>query len=378
MDDRRRRHPSRLVALAALCAAGAVGGLIPDPAQAVPGADARTYRTVGTSIRGSLTSDDAPSLAVGGPRVDSIAAGETRFYAVDLDYRSTAYVSAVAVSPPGARIDAYRDEICLTLTRSDGGRCDTAVAGTDADDVAHPFGTAVVRQPGTGTAARCGTAGRHLVRVERPEATAGRDERWALELRSMREPGIKGEPSGQPAKDSESADAPLPRSGGSRQRAGGTGFNDATLLTSGAWQDTVAPGQTRFFKVPVDWGQQLLTSVDIPAPEGSTGKPTGSAGFLRDALGAAVYNPARALLATNHFVPYKGDPSASRISTAPLAYVNRTERSRVAVRAASVAGWYYVAVTVSPKMKRYFEDGVPVTLRVHLKGDAEQIGRAHV
>ncbi|WEV26526.1 hypothetical protein OYE22_15970 [Streptomyces sp. 71268] len=371
MDDRRRRHPSRLVALAALCAAGAVGGLIPGPAHAVPGADAPTYRTAGTPIRGSLTSDDAPSLAVGGPRVDSIGAGESRFYAVDLDDRSTAYVSAVAVPPPGAHIDAYRDEIRLTLSRLDGGRCDTAIAGADADDVAHPFGTAVVRQPGTGTAARCGAAGRHLVKVERPDSTAGRDERWTLELRSMREPGIEGEPSGQPAQDSESADAPLPRSGSPRQRAGGTGFNDATPLSPGAWRDTVAPGQTRFFKVPVDWGQQLLTSVEVPAPEGSSGKPTGSAGFLRDALGTAVYNPARALLATNHFVPYKGNPSTSRIGTAPLAYVNRTERSRAAVRAASVAGWYYVAVTVSPRMKRYFEDGVPVTVRVHLKGDAE-------
>ncbi|MFE6779633.1 hypothetical protein [Streptomyces sp. NPDC057702] len=375
MDDRRRSHPRPLAALAVLCVAGTLGGLTPGPAQAAPGGDPRPYRTSGAPISGGLTSKDAAPLALGEPRVDSIGQGETRFYAVDLDARSTAYVSAVAVPPPGARLDARQDGIRVTLTRLDGGRCDTATAGADADDVPHPFGTAVVRQSGPGAGSRCGEAGRHLVSVERPDAAESRTERWTLELRSLREPAIKGEPTGKPAKGNEGGHAPLPRTGRPQQRAGGTGFNDATALSPGAWKDTVAPGETRFFKVPVDWGQQLLTSVEVPAPAGSSGKSTGSAGFLSDALGAALYNPARALLATNHFVPYKGSQSTSRIGTVPVSYVNRTERSRATVRAASIAGWYYVAVTLSPDMERYFEDGAPVTVRVHVAGDAQPTPR---
>lgn len=368
MNDRRRRHRTGLTAVVAVCAAGVVGGLIPGPAQAVPGADARSYRTSGPPIKGGRTSGDAALLDVGGPRVDSIGAGETRYYAVNLDARSTAYVSAVAIPPPGARIDAYQDEIRVSLTRLDGGRCDAAIAGADAEDVAHPFGTAVVRQPGAGTSARCSEAGRHLVKVERPSAPGPRAQRWTLELRHAREPAAQGGPTDPPNKGSWSSGAPVPHTGRPLERPGGTGFNDATALTSGAWKDTVAPGQTRFFRVRVDWGQQLLSSVEVPAPAGSSGRSTGSAGFLSDALGMTVYNPGRAQLATNHFVPYKGDPSSTRIETAPVAYGNRQERSQAAVRAASIAGWYYVAVSLSPDMKRYFPDGAPVTLRVHLAG----------
>ncbi|MBB5934091.1 hypothetical protein [Streptomyces zagrosensis] len=368
MNDRRRRHRTSLAAVAVLCTAGVVGGLIPGSAQAAPGAHERTYRTAGPRISGGESSDNAASLAAGGPRVDSIGNGETRFYSVDLDASSTAYVSAVAIPPPGSGIDAYKDEIRITLTRLDGGRCDAALAGADADDVAHPFGTAVVRQPGSGTSARCGDAGRHLVKVERPSTPTPRAQRWTLEVRHMREPAVKGGPTEQPPKGSWSSQAPLPTTETPRPRPGGTGFNDATALSPGAWKDTVEPGQTRFFKVPVDWGQQLLTSIEVPSPAGSTGKPTGSAGFLSDALGATLYNPGRALLATNHFISYKGDQNGSRIGTAPLAYANRAAHSQAAVRAASVAGWYYVAVSISPEMERYFKDGVPVTVRVHLKG----------
>lgn len=369
MNDRRRRHRIGLVAAATLGVTGLVSGLTPGPAGAAQRADRDAYRTSGSAIKGALTSGDAPRLAIGQPRVDTIGAGETRYYAVELDSTSTHYVSAIAIPPSGAELDAYQDEIRVTLTRLDGGRCDTAIAGADAADAAHPFGTAVLRQPGPGASSRCGAAGRHLVSVARPKGTSSGSKRWAIELSHLREPKVVDGPTEPPDKGSWSTDEPIPRSDRPRPRNGGTGFNDAAELSPGAWQDTIAPGQTRFFKVPVSWGQQLLTSVEVPAPAGSSGRSTGSEGFLRDALGMSVYNPGHALLATNHFVPYKGHPTSSRITTAPIAYGNRKERSRAAVRAASIAGWYYVAVSLNPAMERYFKDGAPVTVRVRLAGE---------
>ena len=70
---------------------------------------------------------------------------------------------------------------------------------------------------------------------------------------------------------------------------GGTGFNDAPRLTSGVtYQDTIATGESRFYRVPQQWGQRfsyLITEVGPAQP------PLGVVGSI---VWVDLFNPVRA------------------------------------------------------------------------------------
>ncbi|OEV25953.1 hypothetical protein AN220_10960, partial [Streptomyces nanshensis] len=73
-------------------------------------------------------------------------------------------------------------------------------------------------------------------------------------------------------------DAALP-AGAPRDIEGGSGFNDARKLRAGVWRDTLVPAQTRWYRVPVGWNQQLRYDVEFanePARPRSGGVPSSS------------------------------------------------------------------------------------------------------
>ncbi|KUJ67943.1 hypothetical protein ACZ90_23800 [Streptomyces albus subsp. albus] len=347
-------------------APGSAAGSRDEP-RAVPGAapsGTAAYQPQGRRIRGTTGERGAPSMRADDSYVDSIGVGEKRYYRVRLDQRSTAYVSAVAVPRPGARISAYTDGVRLTLADAGGEVCGQSHPVAEAANVAYPLSGYASRLLRSGPAATCRQAGTYYFTVERTGAGTADRDRWPLELRFTQEPAVRGGPTTAPSPGGWSTRPPEPPTGAARQAAGGTGFRDAGPLSTGVWTTRIEPGETRFYRIPLDWGQQLYAETELPDASGAK-----QLGVLGDALGVSLYNPARGLVQHGRFAPYSGKRAKDALDlTAPVAYGNRYARAKAPVAAMSFSGQYYLAVTVHPDAARYFPGGVPVTLRVSVRG----------
>lgn len=64
---------------------------------------------------------------------------------------------------------------------------------------------------------------------------------------------------------------------------GGTGFNDAVEITQGSYADKIVPGEYRFYKIPVEWGQR-------PVIKATTGA---SVLIDADSIGFGLHDPLR-------------------------------------------------------------------------------------
>ncbi|MGV0375866.1 MULTISPECIES: vWA domain-containing protein [Corynebacterium] len=65
--------------------------------------------------------------------------------------------------------------------------------------------------------------------------------------------------------------------------SGGTGFNNAVEITEGAYSDNIVPGEFRFYKIPVAYGQRPVVKVKTPE----------SVAHNADSLGFGIYDPMR-------------------------------------------------------------------------------------
>ncbi len=159
---------------------------------------------------------------------------------------------------------------------------------------------------------------------------------------------------------------PGPLTGQQQKRSGGSGYAQATSLENGRWQDTVAPGQTRFYRVPVGWGQQIHATAGLSNSTGAAGE------FVGSALTLSLANPAQGFV-SDATLAYSGSPASASLSPLPpVAYRNRYDSS-TQVNAMRFAGWYYLAVSLSPKLKESFgAEPIPFELSVQVKNEAEE------
>ncbi|NUS15143.1 MAG: hypothetical protein HOY69_27730 [Streptomyces sp.] len=331
---------------------------------ATPAAAPATWQPQGTQLTGAATTADAPSMTPGVTYRDTIKVGETRFYGIALDNASSAYASAFALPAPGRRV-AYGDGIELTLLSADGDRCDSADAHFGADSGVRPVGTAVSRTIAPDES--CQDANQYTLSVHRTSDGASDPAPWPLELRSVLEPPLKaGASAGHPPSEQSGTPTPTPLTGGTpRQAAGGTSFETAAAVRTGIWKDKVLPGETRFYKVPVDWGQQATVFSDF-----SSARVTDSSAYVSSGVRLTAFSPVRELIDDDAH-SYDGTPASLHEQLAPVSYANRVaDDSHVApVR---FAGWYYFAVTVHPGVAKAVSGAVPVTLRIDVSGSAQE------
>ena len=64
---------------------------------------------------------------------------------------------------------------------------------------------------------------------------------------------------------------------------GGSGFNDAVEISEGAYVDKIVPGEFRFYKIPVSWGQRPV--IKLKTPESVTS--------VHDGIGFGFHDPLR-------------------------------------------------------------------------------------
>lgn len=358
------RGPVRRTALAGAAALGLVVAALPGAACAEGAAPQPlpTYRAAGGAkpVEGRPSTADAPELEPGGLYADTLPPGE-RFYRLVLEKdRADVYVSAVARPGPGAQVssgDGIEVEIMTTAGRTCPGS--TGRAAPRYDPV--PLSAAGVRWGAED--ADCSPAGVYYAKVTRSAAKGSDRSAWPLELRVQREPG-RGPGGPTVAPGAWASGTPSLPGTEAVARSGGTGFNDARALSSGVWRDELRPGQTRYYRVPLDWGQQLGIGAEL-----AKARMTKSYGSAPGGLAVSLYTPYRGLVASED-VSYDGRQAAATLErTAPVAYENRFSTDRE-VQPVAIAGWYYVAVTMGGKVAGFTEDAspVPLTLRLDVTG----------
>ncbi|MET9519641.1 hypothetical protein [Streptomyces sp. NPDC002994] len=356
---RKQRSRGRVVpaVVAALCAVAA----LPAQAWAAGEPSPYTFEPSATTVRGAETNTDAEELKPGGTYRDSIKPGGKLYYRVELDAKSNAYVSAMAVPRLGTKV-GYADELKVTLQDRDGSSCSYNTARFSSAEYARPIGTYAHRTMEQDSTS-CQSQDRYYVLIERTSAATSSSEPWELEIRHLKEPGVKAG-GATAAPESWPSSSPATTAGEARDRRGGTSFYSATALEQGEWRDRIKPGETLFYKVPVGWGQQLFASADLGSTAGD--------GYVSSALTMALFNPARGFVDSASDISYDGEPKSSALDPLPpVAYENRFDSSED-VNGMRFAGWYYLRVSLSPQVKEEFgTKPLGLSLRLTVKGPAK-------
>ncbi|WP_055601055.1 hypothetical protein [Streptomyces aureus] len=335
-------------ALSAAAGGAAAGGAVPP----------YTFDSSAQRVQGAASSSDAVQLKTGQTYRDTLKKNGKVYYRVDLDQQN-AYVSVVAVPKAGGKVE-YGDGFKVSMQDGSGTECGYQQANFSSSEYTRPL-AAYARRIVDADSSTCQRAGAYYVLVER-ESKASTDD-WELEIRYASEPVLKkAGPTELP--EVWASGTPGPPAGDPQPRQGGSGVHDATSLTQGEWRSDIRPGQTLFYRVPVDWGQQLFATAELGSS--ATGDE-----YIGHALVLSLENPALGHVDENT-VSYSGKPSTLALDALrPVAHENRSSYDE-ATSGMRFAGWYYLSATLNPAMaKEYGDKTVPLTLRVSLRGNAK-------
>ena len=318
----------------------------------------KPYTAVGTPIQGGATPAGAPEIEPG-QYLDTYArggrspgdAGTTKYYALRLREGESPYVSATLI-PPGVRSEnitafvvsvAFVDGAGNSCARTGGWSSEVAVFGKV------PPQTAVAAPGPYGGGAwedTCAPGRPVYVKVERRGDSYGTVQ-LPVEIAFRIEPAVSSP--GPPAVAASSAVLPVPAETPARTVAAGFSFNDAPEIAPGTYSDAIVPGETRYWRVRLGWGQRLSYRVTVPSQPG--------VGIQSAALYTDIASPLRAKLeqpSDNHRYALIGgteDQTISGSSAAPVRYGNR-EASSSAISGYSVDGDYYLVLDASYPMGR--------------------------
>jgi hypothetical protein len=315
------------------------------------------------SIKGARSTADAVALTPGTTYRSSLPSSGEVSYRLQLDATSNAYVSVTAVPSPGSTVSVI-DGLKVSVQDDDGTPCSDDRASFGAARSPHPI-AAWGRREISPTKPLCQEAGTYYVSVERvaPKGEGSSPDAWDLELVAMTEPRT-AETGPTSAPEVWNSASPQPLQGDPEHRPGGAGFAGATPLDQGVWRDDIRPGETLFYEVPVDWGQQLHVTADLGSlASGGTGSTPG-------ALDLDLYNPARGPVADVGVGYDGGQKSGSLPPLPPVDHANRYAAIGK-VGAMRFAGSYYLVAHLAESVADSFGDGpFPMTLRVRVSGEA--------
>ncbi|MFE2383077.1 hypothetical protein [Streptomyces misionensis] len=315
------------------------------------------------TVEGATGTADAPRLDAGRVYRGSLPEHGRltyRLHLAEADADATAYVPVTAVPPPDATVTAT-DGIRVSVRDAHGTACSYATARFGAALSPHPVTALGRREAGK---ALCRGAGTYTVLVERLDtgsAGTGSAGRWDLEIAPVLEPRLSA-PAPSDAPGTWDSATPEPLAGAPRGLTGGAGFTAARPLGQGVWRTTLVPGQTQFYKVPLDWGRRVQATAELGGAQGH--------GYVGGALDLALYNPVRGL-ADDASLGYTG--ARRPVSLAPLPPVEYANRyaAPAAVTALRFAGDYYLVLHLSDRLDGTFGRGpYDVTLRVRVDGRA--------
>ncbi|MFD5574357.1 hypothetical protein [Streptomyces cadmiisoli] len=349
-------------AVLAAAAMGTTAALTAPPATAAGTADGPGYAfdDNARSVPAATSEAGAARLEPGRTYRSTLPAGAEAHYRLVLDADSDTYVSATAVPAPDAEVTAV-EGIKVTVRDAEGSTCSSDSTTFGAGRSPHPVAAWGAREAG---GSRCQHAGTYYVVVERAGTRDSVSGDWDLELTAVEEPDLTGTATTKAPQSWNSA-TPEPPADEPVRRSGGAGFSTAAAVRQGVWATGIQPGQTLFYEVPVDWGQQLYATAEL-------GRADEGAGYVVGALDLSLYNPVRGPV-EDAGVGYDGKPrSAALDPLPPVAHVNRhsfTQR----VAGMRFAGSYYLVVHLSADVAEEFGEGpFGLTLRVAVTGTPQE------
>ncbi|WP_405536339.1 hypothetical protein [Streptomyces sp. NBC_00075] len=361
-----RRTVRGAVVAAVLCALVGVGAGPGAGPEAVAAQDAYAYDFAEDAqvVEGAASTTDAVRLEPGGTYRSTLPVNGRLYYRLALDATSNAYVSATAVPRQGTTVSSS-DGVKVSVQDADARSCSYDSTRFGASRSPHPVAAWASRTTDGETTA-CQSAGTYYVVVDRIDSAGSSSDDWDLELTYVSEPGLVNETATVAPESPGSWDSasPAPLTGDAVPRAGGAGFATATAVGQGVWQDDITPGRTLFYRVPVDWGQQLHAVAEL-------GSSTGGEGFLGNVLVMSLYNPARGYV-DDEGLGYNGkQASAALDSLPPVEYANRFGVGD-RMQGMRFAGSYYLVVHLAEQMTERFGAGpYGLTLRVQVTGTAQ-------
>ncbi|MER6010393.1 hypothetical protein [Streptomyces bluensis] len=374
---------------AALCATAA----LPAQATAAGTPDPYAFAEDATRVEGMPSTTGTVRLAPGKTYRSSIREGGKLYYRLELGDGANAYVSATAVPRLGTAV-ASAEGVKVTVQDANGHRCSSETARFGPTGSPRPLTAWASRQIGRDPY-MCQEAGTYYVLVERvgtvasPQGTQGAQgsqgtlgsqrsqksqksqessgEAWGLELGYVLEPPLK-QAGSTSAPEAWNSTSPAAVSGDAKRRRGGTSFTTASAVAQGVWEETdgIRAGQTLYYRVPVDWGQQLYATAELG------GSGSGDDGYVGNALVMSLYNPVRGFV-DDATAGYDGrQRSADLDPMPPVRYDNRFARDD-RMSGMRFAGWYYLALHLGAPVAERFGDGpFGLTLRVGVAGSAAE------
>ncbi|KOX38640.1 hypothetical protein ADL06_00330 [Streptomyces sp. NRRL F-6491] len=348
-----------------IAAAAAVGTVAGTPAQArAAGGEALppyTFDATAQRVRGAASSSDAQPLETGRTYRDTLRKNGKVYYRVVLDGKRNTYVSVVAVPGPGGKVD-YGDGFKVSIQDNSGTECGYQQMGFSSARYTRPL-AAYARRTVNPDSSSCQQPGNYYVLVERTTKAGSDQSDWDVEIRHLAEPLLKkAGPTELP--EAWPSATPAPLTGEPEPRQGGSGVYDAASLTQGEWRADIRPGQTLFYRVPLDWGQQLFATAEL-------GSSAEGDDHVSNALVLSLENPALGHVDAET-VGYGGKQATLALGPQrPVAHENRTSYTE-STSGMRFAGWYYLSATLSPEIAEEYGDGpVPLTLRVNVLNAAK-------
>ncbi len=228
----------------------------------------RDFVPLGTPITGSGDPAQAPEMTPGA-WVDELAPGESRSYAIEARPGAVPVVNAALIAGATQPRLAGPENLVVAINDSEGNEC----ARGSASQVSKSFtaaATATGPRSVEGGGSACTEPGPRILSVTRQFSGGQGINTLELLLSEIGEP----DPAAEPAAAIEPGPAGGAR-GNPTQAPGGTSYNDAPVLGSGVWTDTIRSSETIYYRVPVGWGQRLTAGVRfslITTGQGSAGQ----------------------------------------------------------------------------------------------------------
>jgi hypothetical protein len=349
------------VRLAVAAAALSLTAAVPGPHAFAAGSPGSYAFTDGAPpVTGTTSTTDAERLQPGRTYRSSLPRDGKLSYRLDLDATSAAYVSATAVPAAGTTV-AATDGLRISVQDAHGSSCSFQTARFGASRSPHPIAAWGARDASPGRTL-CQGAGTYYVLVERIAADGSSSDTWPLELAVFSEPPL-GHTGATRAPESWNSASPEPVTGQEVERAGGAGFAAASTIGPGAWRTRIRPGQTLFYRVPVDWGQQPHATAEL-------GSSSSGSGYVSGALTLSLYNPVRGHV-EEAYAGYSGRQTSAGLATLPpVAHANRYGFADQ-VKSLRFAGFHYLVVHLAAQTAERFGEGpYGLTLRVRVDGEA--------
>ncbi|APT88687.1 hypothetical protein CFRA_04795 [Corynebacterium frankenforstense DSM 45800] len=139
---------------------------------------------------------------------------------------------------------------------------------------------------------------------------------------------------------------------------GGTGFADAVEVKPGTYSDTIVPGEYRFYKVPVDWGQRPVVTLRSNKSEREN----------VDRIAAVIYSPHRVSSAELDVSPPHdgGSDSGTAATDRPVLFNNRASDTGGPT---SLAGDFYIGVAMYYGRDTNAVTGIDQPYEIAFEGD---------